>query len=252
VTNLEVLKGKALQLFVLAIGIVVVLIISLDTLEDTLIDGGSFGGTPLALLFNIIIAFTQNVTLTVSSWGYAGIFSLMALESSSLPIPSEIILPFAGYLISQGQLNFWITLSIATLAGITGSLVDYYIGLKGTDLIAHRRILGKLILNESRLETAERWFKKYGVVTVFLSRLVPAIRTLISFPAGATKMSLIKFIACTTAGCLAWNATLIYVGMYLGANWRQATGISGDLIIGSAIAVLTLLVFFLIVRKKKA
>ena len=250
-TNLEVLKGKALQLFVLAIGIVVVLIISLDTLEDTLIDGGSFGGTPLALLFNIIIAFTQNVTLTVSSWGYAGIFSLMALESSSLPIPSEIILPFAGYLISQGQLNFWITLSIATLAGVTGSFTDYYIGLKGTDLIARRGILGRLIHDESRLETAERWFKKYGVVTVFLSRLVPAIRTLISFPAGATKMSLSKFIACTTAGCVAWNATLIYVGMYLGANWRQVAGMSGYLIIGSAIAVVAVFVIFLIIRKKK-
>jgi membrane protein DedA with SNARE-associated domain len=251
ILNPRVLKGKAPQLLVLAIAIFVILIISLDTLEDTLIEGGSFGGTHLALLLNVIIAFTQNVTLTVSSLGYAGIFSLMLLESSSLPIPSEVVLPFAGYLVSQGQLNFWMTISIATLAGITGSLIDYYVGLKGVELIARQRILGKLPLNETRLETAKRWFKKYGVVAVFLSRLVPAFRTLISFPAGAMKMPLSKFIACTVAGCLAWNATLIYVGIYLGANWREIAGVSHYLIIGFAIAVLTALVIFLISRKKK-
>jgi membrane protein DedA with SNARE-associated domain len=247
----EVLKGKTPQLLVLAIAIIVILIVSLDTLEDTLVDGGSFGGTPLALVLNAIIAFTQNVTSTVSSLGYAGIFSLMLLESSSLPIPSEVILPFAGYLISQGQLNLWITISIATLAGITGSLIDYYIGLKGINLISQQRILGKLILNERRLETAKRWFKSYGVLAVFLSRLVPAFRTLISFPAGAMKMSLSKFIVCTVVGCLAWNAILIYVGMYLGANWREVAGVSHYVIIGFAAAVPVALVIFVISRKKK-
>jgi membrane protein DedA with SNARE-associated domain len=224
-------------------------------LEDTLIDGGSFSGTPLALLLNAVIALTQNVTVTVSSLGYAGIFSLMLLESSSLPIPSEVILPFAGYLISQGQLNFGVTVLIATLAGVSGSLIDYQIGRKGIDLIAGQRILGKLIFDRTRLETAEKWFKKYGILAVFLSRLVPAFRTLISFPAGATKMPLPKFVTFTAIGCLAWNTILTYVGVYLGANWR---GVASDLhyaIVGVAAAVaaavLIAIVVFLINRKKK-
>jgi membrane protein DedA with SNARE-associated domain len=249
--NIELLKRKAPQLLVLAMAIVLLLIVSLDTLEDTLIDGGSFSGTPLALLLNAIVVLTQNVTITVSSLGYAGIFSLMLLESSSLPIPSEIILPFAGYLISQGQLNFGVTVLIATLAGVLGSLIDYYIGRKGIDLIARQRILGRLIFDEARLETVENWFKKYGMLAVFLSRMVPAFRTLISFPAGAMKMPLPKFVTFTAVGCLAWSATLTYVGVYLGANWRGVAGVLHYVIIGVAAAVLIAAVIFLVSRKKK-
>jgi membrane protein DedA with SNARE-associated domain len=248
--NLERLKGKAPQLLFLAIAIVVILIISLDTLED-MIEGGTFVGAPLDLLFRAVITFTQNVTATISSWGYAGIFSLMLLESSSLPIPSEVILPFAGYLISQGLLNLWITISISTVAGITGSLIDYYIGLKGMNLITRRKILGKLLLNEGRLQTTERWFKKYGALVVFLSRMIPGFRTLVSFPAGAVKMPLPKFIPYTMAGCLAWNAVLIYIGMYLGVNWREVPSVLHYIIIGLAAVILVALVVFLIRRKKK-
>jgi membrane protein DedA with SNARE-associated domain len=249
--NIEVLKGKAPQLLVLAVTVALILIVSLDALEDTLIDGGSFSGTPLALLLNGIIALTQNATSTVSSLGYSGIFSLMLLESSSLPIPSEIILPFAGYLISQGQLNFGITIVIATLAGVLGSLIDYHIGLRGMDLIARRRILGRRIFDEAQVKTGEKWFKKYGVLAVFLSRMVPAFRTLISFPAGATKMPLPKFVAFTAVGCLAWNATLTYVGVYLGDNWRVVAGELHYVTIGVAAVALMAIVVFLINRKKK-
>jgi membrane protein DedA with SNARE-associated domain len=245
------LKGKAPQLLFLAIAIIVILIISLDTLEDILVEGGIFTGTPLDLFFKAIITFTQDVTATISAWGYAGIFSLMLLESSSLPIPSEVVLPFAGYLISQGLLNLWITISISTLAGITGSLIDYYIGLKGMNLVVRRKILGKLLLNEARLQMTEGWFKKYGALVVFLSRMIPGFRTLISFPAGAVKMPLPKFIPYTMAGCLAWNAVLIYIGVYLGANWREVAGVSHYIIIGLVAAILGALVVFLIKRKKK-
>jgi hypothetical protein len=119
------LRDKSQQLLVLTIIAIVVAIILLDTLEDTLIEGGAFTGTPLAVLLNAIVAFTQNVTATVQSRGYAGLFALMALESSSLPIPSEVMLPFAGYLVSQGLLDFWVTVLVSTLASLAGSLVDY-------------------------------------------------------------------------------------------------------------------------------
>jgi membrane protein DedA with SNARE-associated domain len=174
----------------------------------------------------------------------------MLLESSSLPVPSEVILPFAGYLISQGQLNFWATTAIATLAGVTGSLVDYYIGMKGINLVAKRKILDKILFSEARLQMAENWFKRYGAPAIFLSRIVPGFRTLVSFPAGAVKMPPPKFIAYTLAGCLVWNAALIYVGTYLGANWREVAGLSHYIIIGFAVTILIAGIVFLIRRKK--
>jgi membrane protein DedA with SNARE-associated domain len=250
--NLESLKEKAPRLLPLAVVVIVILVILLDTLEDTLIEGGSFTDTSLALLFNFIIAFTQNVTAAVSSWSYAGIFSLMLLESSSLPIPSEVVLPFAGYLVSQGQLNLWITVLVSTFAGVTGSLIDYYIGLKGMNLLARRKILNRLLFSEAQLKRAEGWFKRYGVLAVFLSRMVPGFRTLVSFPAGAVKMLLPKFIAYTMAGCLVWNAILIYGGVCLSANWREVAGVSHYIIIGFAAAILIAFIVFLIRRRKKS
>ena len=223
----------------------------LDTVEDTLIEGGSFTGTPLAMILNAIMTLTRSVTATVSSWRYAGIFLLMLLEASSLPVPSEVILPFSGYLVSQGLLNVWITIGVSTLAGITGSLIDYYIGMKGTDLLVRRRILDRLLFNKGRLETADRWFSEYGALAVFLSRMIPGFRTLVSFPAGAVKMPLPKFVAYTTCGCLVWDAFLIYIGVYLGSNWREVASVSRYLIIGALAAILVFLLIFLIRRRKR-
>jgi membrane protein DedA with SNARE-associated domain len=245
------IKRKALQLLLIAIVAIVIAIIFLATLEDTLIEGGSFAGTPLAMIANAIIAFTQGVTTTVSSWSYSGIFLLMLLESSSLPIPSEVILPFSGFLVSLGRLNVWIVIIVSTLAGIAGSLIDYYIGMKGTDLLARRRILGKLLFKKARLETAEKWFDRYGAFVVFLGRMIPGFRTLVSFPAGAVKMSMRKFVAYTTGGCLIWNTFLIYIGIYLGTNWQMAESVSRYLIIGAVAIILVGLVVFLIRRKSR-
>lgn len=249
--NLERLKGKAPQLLLLAIVAIVIAIILLDTAEDTLIEGGSFTGTPLAMILNAIMTLTQRVTATVSSWRYAGIFLLMLLEASSLPVPSEVILPFSGYLVSQGLLNVWITIGVSTFAGITGSLIDYYIGMKGANLLARRKALDRLSFNKGRIEMAERWFNKYGALAVFLCRMIPGFRTLVSFPAGAVKMPLRKFAAYTTGGCLVWNAFLIYIGVYLGANWREVAGVSRYLIIGVLAAILVVLALFLIRRRKR-
>jgi membrane protein DedA with SNARE-associated domain len=234
--SLERFKGRTLQLLVLAIATAIIAIILLDILIE---------GTT----FNAIIMVTQDAIATVSSWGYAGIFLLMFLESSSLPVPSEVVLPFSGYLVSLGELNLWITILIATLAGITGSLVDYFIGMKGMDLIARRK--GKIFFNKARLETAERWFNRYGAPVVFLGRMVPLFRTLISFPAGAAKMSLPKFITYTMAGCLAWNAVLIYIGVYMGTNWQQVAVVSHYLIIGFLAVILVGFIVFLIRKKNK-
>ncbi|MGD0994910.1 MAG: DedA family protein [Candidatus Bathyarchaeia archaeon] len=246
--SLERLRRKAPQLIVAAFAIIVVVYFVLDFLEDVVIEGGPITSEPI---ISIIISITRGVTAAVQSWGYSGIFGLMLLESSSLPIPSEVILPFAGYLVSMGQINFWITLTIATIAGLLGSLLDYYIGLKGVQSLTQHKILGKVILSTNQLEVAEKWFIKHGSLMVFISRIIPGFRTTFSFPAGAAKMKLSKFIAFTTAGCLLWNIILIYLGWYLGKNWTQVAGVSRYLILAAVAAVVIVILVYLIRRKQK-
>jgi len=237
------LRKKAPQLIVAAIVIVVAVYLLFEVLEGAPVTSGP--------LVSAIISFTRDVTATVKSWGYTGIFLLMLLESSSLPIPSEVVLPFAGYLVSIGHLNLWATIAVATIAGVAGSLIDYCIGLKGVHALAEHRLLGRIIFSPSQLETASKWFCKYGSIMVFLGRLIPGFRTLVSFPAGAVKMSMIKFVAFTTAGCLVWNTILIYVGVYLGTNWSQVAGVSHYLIMGAIVAALVLVAAYLVWRQRK-
>jgi membrane protein DedA with SNARE-associated domain len=244
-------REKLPQLLVITVIAIAVGIIVLDTLEDMLIEGSAFAGTPVAMLLNAMVSFTLNVTAIVQSWGYVGLFVAMALESSSLPIPSEVILPFAGYLVSQGLLNFWLAVLISTLAGLAGSLIDYLIGLRGMSMLAKRSSLRSLLYSKGRMDTAEKWFDRYGAPFVFLSRMLPGFRTLISFPAGAVKMSLSKFIAYTTAGCLIWDVILIYLGVYVGDSWRKVAGVARYLIIAAAVAFIVVLAVFLIRRRKK-
>ena len=245
--HLGKLRRKAPQLIVAGIAIAIIVYLLFEILEDILVEGAPITSGPL---IGAIISLTHNITGTVQSWGYGGVFVLMLLESSTLPIPSEVILPFAGFLISKGILNVWITVTIATVAGIAGSLIDYYIGLEGVQSLAKHKILGRAILSQTQLEIAASWFNKHGASMVFFSRLIPGFRTIVSFPAGAVRMKLPKFIAFTTAGCIVWNVVLIYVGWYLGRNWAEVAGVSRYLILASVVGVSALVVFFLIRRRK--
>jgi membrane protein DedA with SNARE-associated domain len=244
----EKLRRKAPQLIILAIALILTVYIAIEILEDVLIEGATITSDPL---ISAIISFTRNVTATVSSWGYAGIFGLMLLESSSLPVPSEVVLPFAGYLVSIAQLNFGLAVLVATVAAITGSLIDYFIGLKGFQALAEHRVLGRVIFSKAQLETAGKWFKKYGSFMVFIARLIPGLRTIISFPAGAARMPLAKFVAFTMAGCLLWNGVLIYVGYYLGTNWREVAAVSQYVIVGVIVAFAVLIAVYLMFRRRK-
>ncbi len=246
--SLEQLRKKAPQLVVVAIAIIVVVYFVLDFLEDVVIEGGPITSEPI---ISLILSITRGVTAAVKAWGYSGIFGLMLLESSSLPIPSEVILPFAGYLASMGQLDFWITVTLATVAGLAGSLIDYYIGLKGVQALTQHKILGKVLLSTNQLELAEKWFIKHGSLMVFTSRMIPGFRTTFSFPAGAAKMKLSKFIAFTTAGCLLWNVILVYLGWYLGKNWTQVAGVSHYLIVVAVGTILIIVVVYLFRRRRK-
>ena len=245
--HLPILRKKAPQIIAIAIAVIIVVYIVFDFFEDVVIGGAPVTSEPV---ISIILSITHGVTSTVQAFGYPGIFSLMLLESSSLPIPSEVVLPFAGYLISMGQLDLWTTLALATAAGIIGSIIDYYIGLKGVESLTKHKVLGKVLLSTAQLELAEKWFLKNGKLMVFVSRLIPGFRTTFSFPAGAAKMPLKAFIAFTAAGCFLWNVVLIYLGWFLGKNWTEVAGVSRYLIIVAVVVVAIIVTFFILKRRK--
>jgi membrane protein DedA with SNARE-associated domain len=149
--------------------------------------------------------------------GYSGVFALMILESATLPVPSEVVLPVTGYLVHQGELNFWVAVLVASVGSLIGTSIDYYIGYYlGRDVVLHYG--RKIRLNEDHLRTTERWFSKYGNATVLFARFVPLIRTLVAFPAGVAKMRMWKFLAFSTIGIVVWDAILIYVGYVFGES----------------------------------
>lgn len=150
------------------------------------------------------------VLTTIENWGYWGVFGLMALESANIPIPSEIIMPFSGFLVSTGVFSFWPVVFVGAIGNLTGSLASYYLADK----------FERWIVENKHFDTAERWFSKYGVAVSFWSRLLPIVRTFISFPAGFFKVPVMKFSVLTFVGSFIWSAILTYPGVYLGENWH--------------------------------
>jgi len=144
--------------------------------------------------------------------GYPGVLFLMALESMIAPIPSEAVMPFAGFLVAEGQMNML----------IIGSLISYYIGLWGGRALVLK--VGKyLLLNEHHLELTEKFFQKRGDLTVFISRFIPVVRHFISIPAGMGKMPLVPFLIYTAVGAGLWNWILADAGFRLRSNWASIT-----------------------------
>lgn len=169
------------------------------------------------MAIEIIVDFAVGV---INALGLPGIFLLMALESTAAPIPSEAVLPFAGFLVAQGKLDFLFVVIAATLGSIVGSLFSYYIGYFGGKTAVVK--IGKyMMLNEKHLEHTEKFFHKDGGKTIFISRFIPVVRHLISIPAGIGKMSLKKFVPFTIAGALIWNSFLVWVGINLQSHWNE-------------------------------
>jgi membrane protein DedA with SNARE-associated domain len=155
---------------------------------------------------------------TISLLGYFGVFFLMVLESMIFPIPSELVLPFAGFLISRGEMTFLLVVLFSTLGSLVGSLLSYYLGKYGGKKFVLK--YGKyFLLNKKHLINTEKWFSKKGELTIFIGRFIPVVRHIISIPAGAGKMNLKKFIFYTVIGAGIWNSFLTYFGMILGNNW---------------------------------
>jgi len=178
----------------------------------------------LAFIDQIVIPFLNTLYGAV---GYLGVLIAMAIESAMIPLPSELILPYAGFLVSdpsqlepltRGPWGFWVVVIAATLGNTVGSLIAYGIGAWGGRPFLER--YGKyLLIRPHEIELAEHFFAKYGAATAFFSRLLPIVRTFISFPAGVARMPLGRFIAYSTAGAFLWSILLVYAGTVLGKNW---------------------------------
>ena len=168
-------------------------------------------GKLLGLLATAIIG-------TISTLGYSGIVLLMAVESACIPLPSEIIMPFSGYLVSRGELQLWAVALAGAVGCVLGSLIAYYLGAWGGRPLAAR--YGRYVLISGRdLELADRWFAQHGDITVLVGRLLPVVRTFIAFPAGMARMAMGKFLVYTFLGSLLWCWCLAWVGMRLGEHW---------------------------------
>ncbi len=167
------------------------------------------------------MAFTDIVFNTIVSLlyqtGYLGVFLLMVADSATLPIPSEVVLPLGGYLVSQGRLEFWSTVAVATVGSLVGTMVDYGIGyyLGRPAVLRYGRIVR---FSEKRLETTEKWFGSHGKSVVLLARFVPLLRTLIAFPAGVVRMDVKRFLVYSAVGILVWDIALVYLGVLAGRN----------------------------------
>jgi membrane protein DedA with SNARE-associated domain len=155
---------------------------------------------------------------TISRLGYGGIVLLMAIESACIPLPSEIIMPFSGFLVYRGEMH----LQLVALAGasgcVLGSIVAYYVGAWGGRPLIEK--YGKYVLiSHHDLAIADRWFQRHGDITVFVGRLLPVIRTFIAFPAGVARMPLWRFNVYTFVGSYIWSLALAWIGMKLGEHW---------------------------------
>lgn len=178
----------------------------------------------LAFIDEIVIPFLADL---YGTFGYLGVGLAMAIESAMIPLPSELVLPFAGFMVSDpaaiepltgARWDFWTAVAAGTIGNTAGSLVAYAIGAYGGRPFLERH--GRhLLIRPHEIEVADAFFRRHGAATVFVGRLLPIVRTFISFPAGVTRMPIGRFVVYSTAGALPWSIALVGAGEALGANW---------------------------------
>ncbi len=167
-----------------------------------------------------VVGWTINL---ISSLSYFGVILAMAIESACIPLPSEIIMPFSGYLVSTGTFNFHLVSWAGALGNLLGSLLAYYVGYYGGRPFILR--FGKYILiRKEELARADRFFERWGSWAVFICRMLPIVRTFISLPAGISRMRIVPFILLTFFGSLPWCYLLTYIGKVMGENWEDIRG----------------------------
>ncbi|MGA2622404.1 MAG: DedA family protein [Bacteroidota bacterium] len=190
------------------------------------------------MITNLIEIVGRWIIDVISNLGYPGIIVCMAIESACVPLPSEIIMPFSGYLVVAGRFNLWWTGIAGAVGCVVGSVIAYAAGVYGGRPFIEK--YGKYILvSHHDLELADRWFSRYGDWAIFFSRLLPIVRTFISLPAGIARMHFWRFVLYTFLGSLPWCLLLSWIGLKLGENWGTLRGYfhQADIVIGIFIVI---------------
>lgn len=186
----------------------------------------------------IITELSKFVINTISLMGYSGILLTMAIESACIPLPSEIIMPFSGYLVTTGQFTMLGVTLAGAVGNVLGSIVAYYAGVWGGRPFVER--YGRYFLvSHHDLDVADRWFAKYGEAAVFFGRMLPVVRTFISLPAGIANMNFPRFVIFTFIGALPWCYLLAYIGVRMGEEWDNLRGYfhQFDVVVGIVLAL---------------
>lgn len=176
------------------------------------------------LFYKLLVLLSTFVIWIIGSLGYTGIFLAMAIESACIPLPSEVIMPFSGYLVSQGRFTLWGVALAGALGCSFGSAVAYGVGAYGGRpfILQYGRYA---LITPHEIARADRWFARYGMAATFLSRLLPVIRTFISLPAGVARVPFGRFLIYAFLGSLPWSWALAYAGMLLGEHWDRVGGL---------------------------
>ena len=201
---------------------------------------------PSASLTDPIVQFAVDV---IDKLGLPGVFALMVAESACIPIPSEGTMLFAGFNVSKGEYALWLVVLVATAANVVGSWIAYAVGYYGRVDILEKHGK-KLHIKPSHLAWADRWFEKYGSWTVFLTRMLPIIRTFISLPAGVARMPFWRFTALTAAGCLPWIFMLTLIGREVGDHWTSWKD-SLHYVDYAVAALIVLAIIYFVVRNRR-
>lgn len=184
----------------------------------------------------------------IDSWGYFAVAVLMAMENACIPVPSELILGFAGYLVSAERMTFTGAMIAGMIGGMAGSIFAYVVGATGGRKFVDK--YGKyFFIKKSHVDLAQKWFDKYGIRAVFFSRMLPVVRTFISLPAGFARVNFKQFLFYTFAGSLPWTALILYAGELLGDNWEYLLEV-GHKFSAAFIVVSVAIIAWLYLRRK--
>jgi len=198
----------------------------------------------------LVEAISDEIIKIIAHSGYLGIVVLMLLESACMPIPSEIIMPFSGFLVSAGVFDFWLVVMAGTIGNLLGSILAYVVGVRlGREFI--KRYGRYLLIKEEILKIAEKWFESYGNVSVLASRMMPVIRTIISLPAGIGRMNFNSFAILTFIGSIPWNFLLTYMGVELGRNWTFVEWLMAKFDLAFLIGLLLFLGYFIFFHREE-
>ncbi len=196
------------------------------------------------LLENVIAPLSAFILATIAAWGYGGIVVCMAIESACIPLPSEIIMPFSGYLVTTGRFTLWGVTLAGAVGNVLGSWVAYWIGMKSGRAAAERMASWHLIRMEE-YDRAERWLRKHGLKVAFWTRLLPIVRTFVSLPAGAARVPFWRFTLYTFLGSAPWSLGLAYVGVLFRENWEKIKDVWHGFDLVVVLALLVLFILFL-------